>query len=248
MDAIENKENKLRIVIEFGESLANAIRRSVNEIPVLAIDEVEIYKNDSALYDEVISHRLGLIPLKANRKMEIFEEGKKPSIKNEAKLALKIKGPTTVYSGELNGDAKIIYGKMPIAILEKDQELELVGYARLGKGIKHAKFSPGLVYYRNVSEVEIKNIERAESLIEKIKESLIEKPKSNLKNGDILKSSKDEDYIESLIENNEVEVRPGKEVVLIVESWGQLTPKEIIQEAVSALDENIKQLQKALKK
>ncbi len=52
--------------------LANALRRSVDEIPVLAINEVDIYKNDSALYDEIIAHRLGLIVLK-NQKLK---EGK----------------------------------------------------------------------------------------------------------------------------------------------------------------------------
>ena len=40
--------NNLKIVLETNEELLNAIRRSVNEIPILAIDEVDIHKNDSA--------------------------------------------------------------------------------------------------------------------------------------------------------------------------------------------------------
>ena len=32
-------------ILKTNESLANAIRRSVNHIPIIAVDNVEIYKN-----------------------------------------------------------------------------------------------------------------------------------------------------------------------------------------------------------
>ena len=69
MEVIENKNERVILRINSNEPLANAIRRSISEVPTLAIDEVEIYKNDSALFDEVLAHRLGLLPLKTEKSM-----------------------------------------------------------------------------------------------------------------------------------------------------------------------------------
>lgn len=73
--------------------------------------------------------------------------------KTNIDLKLKKKGPCKVYSGDLRGGAKTVYENIPLTILEKDQEIELVATAKLGRGVEHAKHVPGLVYYRNVLEV-----------------------------------------------------------------------------------------------
>ena len=150
MQVIEKTPENLIVRMDANHSLANAIRRSVEEIPVLAIDEVELFKNDSALYDEFLAHRLGLVPLKTEAKM---------ASKTSVKLKLQKSGPCSVYSGDLKGQAKVVYGNIPITILEKGQELELVAEAKLGKGIEHAKYVPGLCYYRYISEVKSGNSE-----------------------------------------------------------------------------------------
>src|SRR3989344_6431004 len=144
MSIVIDSPDKLVLRLTISESLANAVRRSLSEVPTLAIDEVEIFSNDSALYDEMLAHRLGLIPLKT-------EKGMNAKTKIEFKLSKK--GPCTVYSEDLDGAADVIYGKIPITILGEDKKIELIATATLGVGKEHAKHLAGLCYYRHLLSV-----------------------------------------------------------------------------------------------
>lgn len=51
-------------------SIANAFRRlMLSEVPSMAIEKVYIYNNTSIIQDEVLAHRLGLIPLRADPRL-----------------------------------------------------------------------------------------------------------------------------------------------------------------------------------
>lgn len=51
-------------------SIANAYRRlMLSEVPSMAIEKVYMYNNTSIIQDEVLAHRLGLIPLKADPRL-----------------------------------------------------------------------------------------------------------------------------------------------------------------------------------
>ncbi|XP_055376014.1 DNA-directed RNA polymerases I and III subunit RPAC1 [Condylostylus longicornis] len=51
-------------------SIANAFRRiMLSEVPSMAIEKVYIFNNTSIIQDEVLAHRLGLIPLKADPRL-----------------------------------------------------------------------------------------------------------------------------------------------------------------------------------
>ena len=159
MITILNTPEKIILRTDMNYSLLNAIRRSVEEIPTLAIEDVEIFKNDSALYDEVLAHRLGLIPLKTEAKM---------SGKTAVELSLKKTGPCTVYSGDFKGDATIPFKEIPLTILGKDHEIEIVATASIGNGLYHTKHVPGLMYYKNLFEVKSGNV-KIDSIVQQQK-------------------------------------------------------------------------------
>ncbi|KAK9478846.1 DNA-directed RNA polymerase [Lipomyces japonicus] len=62
-----NQESSTFDLIGVDASVANAFRRiMISEIPTLAVEYVYIENNTSIIQDEVLAHRLGLIPLRAN--------------------------------------------------------------------------------------------------------------------------------------------------------------------------------------
>lgn len=246
---VQKDKEKLVFTTDISESLANAIRRSINEIPILAIDEVEIYKNDSVLYDEIIAHRLGLVPLKMEKDMNLKEECScegKGCAKCSVQLKLVKKGEGMVYSGDLKGKAEVVYDNMPITLLREDQEIELVATATLGKGISHAKYTPGLVYYRNLAEIEIKNCDSCEKCIDACPLKLIQVDKKAEVNN-VWKCDLCEACVEECkkMGKDAIKVTPSKELVYFIESWGQLDARDILIQGVDALKDNLKLVEKA---
>ncbi len=138
-------------------SFASALRRiMMTEIPTMAVEFVDFKKNDSALNDEIVANRLGLIPLTFDKDAyNVTEEcdnckGKGCS-RCQVKLVLKKKGPGMVYSGDLKSDSKDVkpvFDDIPIVELFDDQELQFEAIAKLGFGRVHAKWQGAVVGYQ----------------------------------------------------------------------------------------------------
>ena len=113
----------------------------------LRIDTVTFYENSSAIFDEYIAHRIGLIPIKTPASGYSDED--------EILFTLEAEGPKTVYSGELVGkdkDVKIANETIPIIKLAAEQKIRIDCKAVMGNGAKHAKFQPGLITYEQIND------------------------------------------------------------------------------------------------
>jgi DNA-directed RNA polymerase subunit D len=157
----ENDSSLSFILTDAGVSLANALRRAVlGEVPTLAIEELEFYDNTSSLYDEVLAHRLSLVPIVADLSLLNLKDKCKcedgcPSCQVE--LSLKKKGPGPVYSHDLKSANKnftpvpgILFAK-----LGKNQNIELRATAVLGRGRENSKWQSAVIGYKYYPIIEI---------------------------------------------------------------------------------------------
>ena len=232
MKIIQETPEKLIIRMETSDYLANAIRRTISEVPVLAIDEVEIFKNDSALYDEIVAHRLGLIPLKT-------EKGMNEKTKIEFKLSKK--GPCTVYAGDLDGAGEVVEGKIPITLLGEEHKLELSATAILGNGTEHAKCLPGFFYYRNL--LEINSSPKIDGILENYKGFIKPEKKDKKWICDL-----EEGIVEDIIALDKNAISNSPEMLLIIESFGNMPAKEILAKAIKILEDNLDEFEKKISK
>jgi DNA-directed RNA polymerase subunit D len=129
-------------------AFANSIRREmISGVPTLAIEDVRIYDNTSVLFDEMLVHRLGLIPLRTDLPSYVPKE--ECSCQGAgcptctATYTLSVEGPRTVYSNDLipqDSTSGPIHENIPIVKLTGDQKVVVEARARLSTGKHHAKW------------------------------------------------------------------------------------------------------------
>lgn len=174
------KDNRIRIVLsDTNAAQVNSLRRAIlADVPKMAITKVrfeqgvtqdnkgEVIESVNVLPDEVLAHRLAMIPVPTFLEEFVFPEDD-PNNENlpedqwgspmsQIIYHLSIRGPSsdsadefkTVYAGDLNvlGETKLQikeeHSRIPLTILSKGQYLELYAYATLGRGRDHAKWCP----------------------------------------------------------------------------------------------------------
>jgi DNA-directed RNA polymerase subunit D len=251
---LENTEQLLAFRIE-GVNVAylNTLRRlMMTEVPVMAIENVTFGRNNGILYDEVVAHRLGLIPLTTDLKGYNLKEerGSEGNPSNEVTLTLKVakaKGEHVVTAGELaSSDPKIkpVYPNMPIVKLIEGQDLELSATAELGLGKDHMKWSPCLAYYRRYPHITITNQPKnAKTVVERY-------PGVFELKGDKLTVANNGGYrlpdVELDMEDGEATIEYSDDYIFVVESWGQLPAASIVEHAVQLYDEQLDTFAKSL--
>ena len=173
--------HEIRILIsDTDASQVNAIRRAlIADVPKLAITRVdfsqgvtqdnkgELVESVNVLPDEVLAHRLAMIPIPTNLDeglvfpddcdncRDVVEKDKGCPM-CQVLYTLSARGPSadsedefkTVYAGDITTisdpvfDIRDEHKQIPLTVLAKGQFLEFYAFAVLGRGRDHAKWSP----------------------------------------------------------------------------------------------------------
>ncbi|KOB73921.1 DNA-directed RNA polymerase, partial [Operophtera brumata] len=133
-------------------AFANAFRRlMLSEVPSMAIEKVMIKNNTSIIQDEVLAHRLGLIPLKADPRAEDLYE-------NHSVYSSQMKWHPVGNQSSVHKETTVgpVHGDILISKMRPGHELDLQLVAVKGIGSDHAKFSPvATASYRLLPEIKL---------------------------------------------------------------------------------------------
>lgn len=240
VEFIERGDREARFVVRgLTPAFANGIRRAIlADVPTLSIDTVRFVENSSVMFDEVLAHRLGMVPLTTPEGE--FEEG------DVVTLALDVEGPGTAYSGDLVSSDPLVEPadkNVPLIDLKENQRLELEAEAVIGVGRDHAKHQGGVaVGYRHLQTVTVEgDAAEYEDEEPQIIRGVIEE------DGELVPTEE--------FGNDLTERYPGKEVVVEdvpeafvfhVESDGSMPVEELVLRAVGTLADRADELEAAV--
>lgn len=249
----ERKKNKLLFMVEGSEEVfVNTIRRLIlEEVPTLAVEDIEIKENSSALYDEMLGLRLGLLPIKTDlssyRLPTSVEEVTEKSAACTLQIRLKAAKKGYVYAEEAeSSDPKctFVHPKMPIVKLLAKQKVDVTMTAVVGQGKAHVKWAPGYAYYKKEPVLKIGKVKDAGNVAALSHDGVF------TAKGNKLELNQEKVYESNLIEQYaEIEgitVDYGPNIIFAVESWGQLSCKEMLTKSTEILLEKIEALEKLL--
>jgi DNA-directed RNA polymerase subunit D len=261
---LEKDDTSMRLLIRGVDvTYMNALRRLItSEVPCMAIDEIVMIENSSVLQDEIIAHRLGLVPLKTD--LESYNLPEDCPCKSEfgcnlcrVTLALDTdaKGGTrTVYSGDMvseNPNIIPVSDKIPILKLAKEQKIKLEAYARLGKGKNHAKWQPvSMCTYKYYPKIEIsKKCDACGKCIDVCPRKVFVKNGGKLEVRDLVLCTLCQDCAEICPQKPPAIMISEEEGAFIfnLESTSALPPERIMIEAIKILDRQLKELESQIK-
>jgi DNA-directed RNA polymerase subunit D len=261
---LEKDDENLRLLIQGVEvPYMNALRRIVvSEVPCMAIDEIVMVENSSVLQDEIIAHRLGLVPLKTD--LDTYNLPEECPCKSEfgcnlcrVTLALDVEskeGTRPIYSGDLKSESESVVPvspKIPIAKLAKEQKIRLEAYARLGKGKNHAKWQPvSMCAYKYFPKITIsKKCTVCGKCVEMCPRKVLAKVDNKIEIRDLMACMLCQDCAEACPEKPSAIEVSGEEDAFIfsLESTRALPPERIITEAIKILEKQLKELETDIK-
>lgn len=251
----EDKKNKKLSFLLKGsnEVFANTIRRLIiEEVPTLAVEEVEVKDNNSALHDEMLALRLGLIPIKTDLKCYRLpknqDEVTEKSASCTVQLKLKSNKKGYVYAGEAeSADPKctFVYEKMPVVKLLSKQKIDVIMTAVMGQGKEHTKWTPGLAFYKKEPLVKVGKVHDPEALAKICTDGVFKIKGNNVEliNEKVYDSNLLDAYAEV---DKGITVTYTDNIIFNLESWGQLTCQEMLAAGAEMLIEKAEELEKLI--
>jgi len=149
-------------------AFANGLRRiMIAEVPCMTIDDIFFFDNSSVMPDEVLAHRVGLVPLTTDLDSYVLPERCQCGSDLGCSLCRVVltldaeaEGETrTVYTGDIvSEDPGVVpmSPDIPLVKLAPGQAVKFEAYARLGVGKMHAKWQPASTcIYQHLADIEI---------------------------------------------------------------------------------------------
>ncbi|MEF8874627.1 MAG: DNA-directed RNA polymerase subunit D [Candidatus Thermoplasmatota archaeon] len=265
----ELKEREAELLVtDANPPMVNALRRVlIADVPKLAIEDVEFhlgtigdeeedkeYESSAPLFDEIIAHRLGMLPIPTD--LELFDfreecdECDGEGCPNCTIIySLNKKGPCTVYSGDLipvgENELKPVDDLIPIAKLDENQALLIYATAELGTAKEHAKWQPTSgVAYKYYPEIEIDDeaCDECEECIDVCPVDILEMEEGKLTVTDVEKC-KLCSACEEACDPGAIEVT-GREdkFIMTYETDGSLSSEDVLKKGLDILKEKFDEI------
>jgi len=241
---------------------ANAFRRAmIGEVPTLAIEDIRIYDNTSALFDEMLAHRLGLIPIRTDLKSYSTQAdctcGGAGCPSCTSTYTLSVEGPRLVTSSDLipqDPQAAPVSDNIPIVKLTKGQKLVIEARAVLNRGKVHAKWQPTLVCgYKNHPEITISTtcdacgncVDECPRSILAVKGKKVEVVEGKLPDCSMCKLCEKACIASGIGDESAIKITAAPDrYIFVVEGDGSLATKEIMVQALSFIKGQANELEK----
>lgn len=242
---IDEKDRAARyLVSDVSPSFINAVRRSIMQhTPCLAIEDITIYENGSVMFDELVAHRLAMLPLKTDKTYKLGDT---------VKLVLEKEGSCTVYSKDIKStDPKIevLDKNIPVTKLSKGQRLKIEMQAVVQTGKEHAKWQPAIAGYREVPSLEIsKDCNGCEDCVKECPLNILEMKGKKVSLSEPLKCSLCGACVDACPKGAIKLSFDRNSFILMIEPIAGLTAKEVMRSAVKGLIEKTEELAKAIEK
>jgi DNA-directed RNA polymerase subunit D len=264
VEIIEMADTKAKFILKDSTpAMANALRRTMlSDIPKMAIDSVDFllgsidvdgkgYESTTPLFNEIIAHRLGLVPVPTDLDLFTFQDkctcGGVGCPSCRVMYSIKKNGPCTVTSGDMipvgGPELKVKDENIPIVELADGQSVMIYANAVMGTARKHVKWQVANAVgykYLPVISVEKGNDGNAEAIAKACPKSVFDVEGGKL----VAKRPLDCSLCMTCVENfpnGPVSIKgDDTNFVFTFETDGSLTAQKVLDKAAEILSQEFK--------